>query len=184
MDLFQCADSGPVRGPACAGKPMAPPPGGSPNTGQEGPPPSTSEVAPPQTPNSLPWGRAVLQFDDDTLAWSLSGNYGNFQGNILGVELFGAAAMGFSAPVETRYSFLLENDGGLSGVFTGSGVFFAAQADDLREGLLALSIQSSAGTPDSIRGQLTPVPEAGVPGFMMLTGLAAVNRRGARSKAR
>lgn len=166
-----------------AEQPMASPPAVAPNTGQQGPPPSTSELGPPQTLNNLTRGQAVLQFDDDSLAWSVSGTYNHFQGNILGVELFGAAAMGYSAPTATRYAFVLENDGGMSGSFTGAGVFLPTQADDLRSGLLAISIQSSAGAQDSIRGQVISVPEAGVSVFIIFAGLAVVNRRSNRLKA-
>lgn len=135
--------------------------------------PSGPEVIYPPNPG----GQATLQFDDLTLSWSLSGTYSGFSGSILGVELFGAARVGYDAPPATRYVFPLQNDGGSSGSFTGSGTFSPAQRDDLRNGLLAFNILSSLGASESIRGQVTAIPEAATATFLLLAGTLAAGRR-------
>ncbi|RYD31629.1 MAG: hypothetical protein EOP86_17505, partial [Verrucomicrobiaceae bacterium] len=90
------------------------PPGSGNSGGQTQSNTGSNSVGPGQVQNPstiVPAGQATLQFDDVTLSWSLTGTYSGFQGSILGVELFGAAKMGFDAPESTRYVFPLENEG-------------------------------------------------------------------------
>jgi hypothetical protein len=169
---------------------VGPPTGNGTSGGQTTSNSGTNGVGGPQEPNNpgapdpeQPNGQATFRFDDVSMTWSVQGSYGGFASGILGVELFGPAPFGYDATAATRYSFLLENDGGRSGTFSGSGVFTPAQADDLHRGVLALQIRTGSGAGDSIRGQLaTVVPEGATTALlgMAATGLITCRRRSRR----
>lgn len=155
-----------------SGAPPGSPPGGggnqdSGNTGTVGTGNGTNGPLSPQ-------GQSVLEYEELTGQWTLSGNYRNVAGNLLGIQLSGPAGLGQIALPPFSYSFPIPMDPMNPGSFQGTGTFTPMQAADLKIGLLYLTITSNQS--NSIRGQLSPIPEVEV-ASLLLVSLLGLSRR-------
>ena len=164
------------QGQYVSGAPPGSPPGGgggqdSSNTGTVGTGNGTDGPLAPQ-------GQSVLKYEEVTGNWTLSGNYRNVAGNLLGVELLGPAGIGQIALLPLLYSFSIPVDPINPSLFQGTGSFTPMQTADLKNGLLYLTITSSQSS--SIRGQLLPVPEVEV-ASLLLVSLLGMSRRSRRT---
>lgn len=99
-------------------------------------------------------GQATLTINDQTGAWSLSGNFSGLNATVSAAHVHGPADVNGTAGVIQG----LTTTGGTSGTLSGSGTFSAQQVDQLKNQLFYVNVHTQAHTAGEIRGQLVPAP--------------------------
>ena len=126
------------------------------------------------TPNaSTATGSALLNIDNVTRVFSLTGNYAGLTSAANVSHIHGPAGLEFSAPPIID----LANTGGTTGTLSASGTYTVAQFADLQAGLHYVNVHSGQFPGGEIRGQLTLIPEPGVFGLGLLGTLLIFRRR-------
>jgi hypothetical protein len=107
-----------------------------------------SQVVPPVSTDGS--GSCTVTLDDQTGAYTVSGNYTCLRGDATSVHFHGPAGIGQEAPVIVGFS----NTGGVSGTFSRSGTLTSQQVQDMLNGLIYVQLHSTFRLTGELRGQV------------------------------
>jgi CHRD domain len=115
-------------------------------------------------------GSVILNVEDDTRAWTLTGSFSGLTGNSSNAHIH-SAFPGVGGPVVVGLTF---TSGVTAGTISGAGTFTPSQFTELNSGKYYVNLHSTAFGGGELRAQLVPEPSSALLGCL---GAAMLLRR-------